>query len=170
MTTKNEKEVNVPGDNDKQISASSYARRLNQLVFPEYVYGREDHDEFCNDLMREREHALGKGIKDRDVADFFAFNMRKTSLRKSFMIALGKNHEPSSEMVIEAFQKCDKSKLDGDGYDRFKKMKPFEGEFHHDFVMRLAEQLDMQVPKRMICECTESRINCIKQYQKFHLF
>ena len=86
------------------------------------------------------------------------------------MIALGKNHEPSSEMVIEAFRKCDKSKLDGDGYDRFKKMKPFEGEFHHDFVMRLAEQLDMQVPKRMICECTESRINCIKQYQKFHLF
>ena len=86
MTTKNEKEVNVPGDNDKQISASSYARRLNQLVFPEYVYGREDHDEFCKDLMRERNHALGKGIKDRDVADFFAFNMRKTSLRKSFMI------------------------------------------------------------------------------------
>jgi len=51
-------------------------------------------------------------------------------------------------MVIEAFQKCDKSKPDGDGYDRFKKMKPFEGEFHHDFVMRLAEQLDMQVPKK----------------------
>ena len=107
MTTEDEKEVNLSGDNDKQISAFNYTRKLNQIVFPEYVHGRDDHDEFCNDLRRERNHVIGKGIKDEDVADYFDYKMRKTSLRKSFMIELGKNHKPSSEMVIEAFQKCD---------------------------------------------------------------
>jgi len=104
MTTEDEKEVNLSGDNDKQISAFNYVRKLNQIVFPEYVHGRDDHDEFCMDLRRERDHALGKGIKDEDIADYLHYKMRKTSLRKSFMIELGKIMNPRQRWSLKLFK------------------------------------------------------------------